>query len=527
MRYPQIINLILAIFIFTPNLRAQEVKIQVNPEIKYQTMEGFGAALGYYENWLTAHPNKNDIYEIIFNELSLDILRVRNAYDYDNGMIDRVKEFIAASENTQGRPIPFLSTSWGPPAYLKSNNNRKNGGTLKYITGENGVEFDYTGFADWWNASLDEYEANGVMPAYISIQNEPDFTASWESCILNPFEKVASGDTLAGYNKALEAVHSKISSRPITPKIIGPETVGIGYNSVRNYILQLDTALIDGIAHHLYHGVDEWNPWATGDMTKVGNLYPEIPHYQTEYDRGDWFSLAGLIYKSLNDENVVSYLYWSLIWENNGSGLLGLDNPWSRGSWKNNEGFQRNKDFYSFKQYSTFIHPGWQRVEVSLNSSETAAVAFMSPAQDSISIVVINRSTLSAKDVRFDLAGFNYKQSSMYVTNDDLDYSFEGKLDDPVFNIQAHSINTAFFTSTIKTGNERQDLSIKKVKVYPNPFKDFIQIEGTSESNNWQLFTMDGRQINSGQSNRIDCSYLNSGLYLLKVNGQMNKILKK
>ena len=72
-----------------------------------------------------------EIYEAIFAELSLDILRVRNAFDYDTGMIDRVAEFAQAAESSLGKPIAVFSSSWGPPGYLKSNNDRKNGGTLK------------------------------------------------------------------------------------------------------------------------------------------------------------------------------------------------------------------------------------------------------------------------------------------------------------------------------------------------------------------------------------------------------------
>jgi glucuronoarabinoxylan endo-1,4-beta-xylanase len=289
-------------------------------------MEGFGASLAYYENWLTAHPKKAEIYEAIFAELSLDILRVRNAHDYDSGMIDRVTEFAQAAESSLGKPIAILSSSWGPPGYLKSNNDRKNGGTLKFTESGNGIEFDYAGFAHWWNSSLDEYNSHGIYPTYISIQNEPDWAASWETCLLRPAETVNAADTIAGYNKALDAVYDTLMQRELKPKILGPECSGIGYNSVENFVNALDVSKIYGIAHHLYNGVDENDPWSSLNFTKVGDYHPEISHFQTEYSLGDWFSLAGLIYKSLHDENAVAYLYWDLIWD--GDGLVSLDFPW-------------------------------------------------------------------------------------------------------------------------------------------------------------------------------------------------------
>ncbi|NQU84369.1 MAG: hypothetical protein HQ541_01285, partial [Mariniphaga sp.] len=94
---------------------------QIRTDETFQTITGFGASLAFYENWLIAHPNKSEIYNIIFGELSLDILRVRNAYGYDSDMINRVSQFAQAARNSLGKPIDIMVTSWGPPAYLKSN----------------------------------------------------------------------------------------------------------------------------------------------------------------------------------------------------------------------------------------------------------------------------------------------------------------------------------------------------------------------------------------------------------------------
>ncbi|HHX17476.1 MAG TPA: hypothetical protein GX727_01295, partial [Clostridium sp.] len=40
----------------------------IDTSIKHQTMEGFGASIAYYQNWLIDHPNKAEIYDAIFNE---------------------------------------------------------------------------------------------------------------------------------------------------------------------------------------------------------------------------------------------------------------------------------------------------------------------------------------------------------------------------------------------------------------------------------------------------------------------------
>lgn len=503
---------------------AQEVNVNVDILQQRQQMEGFGAALAFYENWLTAHPNKAEIYEAIFNELSLDILRVRNAHEYDPGMIDRVKEFITASEGIQGRPIPFLTTSWGPPARLKSNKDTKNGGTLKYTVENGKVSFDYEGFAQWWNASLDAYAAKGLYPSYLSIQNEPDYIATWESCILNPFEKVNATDTLAGYNKALKAVHDKVSILEKAPRFLGPESIGIGYNAVKNYLLQVDTTLLYGVGHHLYHGIDKDNPWGNFEMKKLRELYPGLRFFQTEYSGNDWFNMAGLIYKSLADEEVTAYFYWDLIWDN--GGLVSLDNPWNRSGWRNTRGYEKTKHFYAFKQFSAFIHPGWRQVAVTLASSEVQAVAFTSPGLDSLSVVLINRSSVNEKPIQFELPGFDYAQSDAYVTSKSLNCSPAGSIHNALFTLPPASISTAFFTTILRSSNNILPVN-GSIRLFPNPFTTQFCISSEPSAGDWQLYSILGQKVLSGQGNTVNAENLPQGLYLLRVGGVLHKVVKQ
>ncbi len=416
-------------------------KLSIATDQTYQTVIGFGASLAYYENWLNAHPNKSEIYQAIFGELSLDILRVRNAYYYDPGMVERVAEYMVAAESALGHPISLLSTSWGPPGYLKNTGDRKNGGSLRYSIGPDGVEFDYAGFAQWWNGSLDEYSAHGIFPTYISIQNEPDFSASWESCLFNPLETISSSDTIAGYDKALNEVYDTLMQRVQKPAVLGPETVGIGYNSVENYVNALDLTKLDGIAHHLYHGVDENNPYASKDFSKVGDFHPEVPHFQTEYSRGDWFSLAGLIYKSFLDEQVVAYLYWDLIW--NEGGLVQLDFPWDQSQWIDpQKGYTKTKEFYAFKQFSAFIHPGWKMTHHSLTGSHGAALTFISLTGDSATTVLINRSDTDDLTVHMDIPGYRIEESAVYSTSELENCELKGEVVDSLVTLIPHSITT-------------------------------------------------------------------------------------
>jgi len=434
--------LLTGLCLLSTRVTAQTVETLVlQPDQMEQTVLGFGASLAYYESWLNAHPKKAEIYQAIFGELSLDILRVRNAFDYDEDMIGRVVEYMEAAEASLGHPILLFSTSWGPPGYLKNTGDRKNGGTLRYSTEGGGVEFDYAGFAHWWNRSLNEYEAREISPDYITIQNEPNWSASWETCLLNPRETINASDTIAGYDKALDAVYDTLATRSTRPLILGPETVGIGYNNVENYVNALDLSKLDGISHHLYHGVDENNPYESTDFSKVGDFHPEMPHFQTEYSRGDWFSLAELIYKSFHDEQVVAYLYWDLIW--NEGGLVQLDNPWNQSQWTDpQKGYTKTKDFYAFKQFSAFIHPGWKMINHSLTGSDGAALTFISPTGDSASCVVINKSGTGDLSVRVAIPGYRIHESAVYFTSETENCELKGPLVDSLLTLNPHSIAT-------------------------------------------------------------------------------------
>lgn len=517
------------------------VKAEIVAKDSFQTVVGFGASLAYYESWLIAHPNKNEIYEAIFAELSLDILRVRNAYEYDPGMIDRVREFNTKANYYLGKPISILSTSWGPPARFKSINNRKNGGTLKYTLKENKVEFDYSGFANWWNESLDDYANNGIYPTYISIQNEPEFKADWESCLLSPRETINSSDTIAGYNIALDSVYEKVNARENRPLILGPENVGIGYNSVENYVNALDVSKIDGIAHHLYHGVDENDPYQTTDMKKVGDFHPEIPHFQSEFSRGDWFSLGGLIYKSLHDENVVAYLYWDLIWT--GAGLVDLDNPWDKNQWADrNKGYTKTKEFYAFKQFSAFIHPGWERIGVDLNNDDAKALTFLNAEKDSASFVVVNTSDVNSLDINLNMPGFWIDKAEVFITSESQNCESVGGLSDWSFIVPPHSIATVAMqvskiTTNITTKQvvKTQDAIVCKEN-YPNPFFNSTTLAFTLKENqsvSMTIFDIQGRNLraqdlgvfNSGNHTvNFQRKHLSEGLYFYHLRNSKGDI---
>ena len=124
---------------------------QIDVNTRYQTLEGFGAAGAWYEGWLTDHPQRETLYNLLFDQLGLDIYRVRNTYDYDSDYMSRTQTIV--TEALQRNPnLKILISSWSPPSYLKSNGDTVGGGnaTLAKV----GHYFVYSDFADWWADSI-------------------------------------------------------------------------------------------------------------------------------------------------------------------------------------------------------------------------------------------------------------------------------------------------------------------------------------------------------------------------------------
>lgn len=84
------------------------------------------------------------------------------------------------------------------------------------------------------------------------------------------------------------------------------------------------------------------------------------------------------------------------------------------------------------------------------------------------------------------------------------------------------------FTKTAVLGTK--DFTETPVKIYPNPASDFLIIEDTKVNSGFQIFNIEGKFIQNGQidsNSSINVSHLEKGAYILKINGQSIKFLKK
>ncbi|MES1172366.1 MAG: glycoside hydrolase family 30 beta sandwich domain-containing protein [Bacteroidota bacterium] len=380
----------------TPRGGGAPATVTVDVNTTYQTMEGFGAAVAFYTNWFTQHPNRTEIADIVFRDLGLDILRTGNWSQNTSAaaFADSVA-LVRLARASVPEGLRLMMASWSPPAALKDNASTKNGGTLVRQDGG----FAYQAFGQWWASALAAYAAEGVRPDYISIQNEPNFMASWETCRFGATETA----TRAGYGAALAAVQAQLQGLSPRPKLIGPETAGISGNVVENFLAGLDVSHLDGVAHHLYSGGEGSSPDSfQAAMAGVAAAAAGKPIFMTEYadDKADMVALAWLINNALTVEGVSAYLYWDLVWAPPApgappGGLVTLENPFERSSWTTERGYIVRDNYHAFGHYARWVNNGWRRVAATSTLSGVRAVAFTSPDGERATLVLVNVDSMS------------------------------------------------------------------------------------------------------------------------------------
>lgn len=390
------------------------VNVSVDASILYQTIEGLGGAICFYNGWFTAHPYKQEIFDHAFSGLKLSMLRLGNWWRGTNGQDTATYAIVSAAHQRLNYSVPILMSSWSPPAYLKSNGEVANGGTLIQVDGV----YDYAGFADYWYDSLQDYIAHGVNPTWIGIQNEPDWTADYDSCRFDPTE-----DTYASFALAQDAVYQRLQGMASPPKLLGPECVGLWGDAagLRNYMAQMNPATFYGIAHHLYGGStdgtpDGYNSAFTAVLNSSNTLFPGNPRFMTEFgDIKGLIPVANLIHNSLVVEQVSEYNHWSLIWPGD-IGLVEIEFPWGAGDWISPKGYWLNPSYWSMKHYSYYIRPGFRRVAAGSGHSDVLASAYLSPDSKRLVTVLINRSATNSAYVTLNTGSFVYDLSNVYQT---------------------------------------------------------------------------------------------------------------
>jgi len=370
--------------------------ISLNPGTRHQTMDGFGGALTWYAIRMINSPHRNTLEQLIFDDLGLDLIRLKNWYfpaDYpDNTSPANIPTTNNFRNNynmnktfhdmakANGRDIRILFSSWSPPAVLKSNNHLQNGGTLKKVNGQ----YVYAELAQYWVDLLDNMN---WTPEYLSFQNEPGWVAAHESCEFAPTETA----TLAGYAEALDAIYDRLKDRPDMPVLVGPES-----ESMQMYLTQAPPLRTrDYLGINAYHAYDINTVAKIDGATEIGRMnsirqesvLTNRRNWMSELSRGefDWLDTATIIHNTMVEANTSAYIYWKLVWGESTSNSEIMINIDGSGN------YVVGPTYHAIKHFSKHISRGYQRFQVTGSNNNVRASGYINPAGNQATLVVINR----------------------------------------------------------------------------------------------------------------------------------------
>lgn len=357
-----------------------------------QRMSGFGGSTAWAGG--LADSLINDLFSPT-EGCGLTLLRMRIAPNGTTGAGE-----ISIAKKAQALGASIWAAPWSPPGEWKDNKSVNNGGAL--------LPSHYQDWADRLVLYVKNLKTQGIDLKWISAQNEPNWTAEYESCRYTP-EQIATfiGDYLG---PSLEKAGLKTG-------IIAPEVINWG--SLKPYgdaILNNKNAVkyCDVIASHSY-----------GDEPTSSKGYPyelvmekgkEL--WETEYGfdqfAGDESMIPGIamakqIHGQIVNGPISAYHTWWIIPAD------GVNGTASNGLVMRGHVIQRG---YVMGNYSRFVRPGSYRITANLKSSPGIYVtAYRNDSLGQLTIVAINENNTSTEQ-KFIFDGISVPTITPWETSD-------------------------------------------------------------------------------------------------------------
>lgn len=187
--------------------KMEEEVIEIFPSIKKHRFYGFGGALTHASGYVLNNMKKKEALEIISNYYSPDKMDYKfvrvplDSCDFssktfnaassicdienNNFSFEKDEEFIFpwldSINKVAGTNIPIVLSPWSPPAFMKDNNSRLKGGSLKKEM--------YSYWAYYMARYALEYKTRGYNVWAMTIQNEPNAAQTWDSCMYSAKEE--------------------------------------------------------------------------------------------------------------------------------------------------------------------------------------------------------------------------------------------------------------------------------------------------------------------------------------------------
>jgi glucuronoarabinoxylan endo-1,4-beta-xylanase len=367
--------------------------VSVNTCTLKQTMDGFGAA----DTWAGAmNAAQNALFWDPVNGIGLSILRI--GIDVNGTPLGSGAYSDATAANKFG--VKVWGAPWSPPAGDKSNNNINNGGTLNTASYSSWATI-LAGFATTFK------NKTGFALYGISAQNEPDFTASYASCVYSGPQMVAFVKVLGPLLHALNPPVKLLAAEPDSWS-----NFWSGDNYGNDIIKDSDAnAAVDILATHDYgHKSDSVTTRPAPPAGVTQHIWETEMSDETaaDVDIAHGIQVATWIYAGITTGGANAWHYWWLI--NSGTDGEGLLQ-------KGGDTTNPPKRLYTMGNFSKFVRPGYVRVDVAGTIPSGLLIdAFKDPASSTVVVVVINPGTGSV-DLPVFLSGSTATSATPYVTS--------------------------------------------------------------------------------------------------------------
>jgi glucuronoarabinoxylan endo-1,4-beta-xylanase len=305
----------------------------------------------------------------------------------------------------------------------------------------------------WWVDSLRAYARIGIMPRYISMQNEPDYSAPHQACLFGARESFS----VPGYFRAATELYGALKNAFANPPLmIGPESFGMeGYLEDFPYA---GGGLYAAVSNHLYASGSKDDPYSfnaallrTAAVARAKQI-PEV--WMSEYAflgahrYQDPLRLGILIHNTLTLADCTTYLHWDGLWayaaDNDEGTMILVEDPAKRNQWKNAKGFEIKHSFWWLMHFSRSIRAGYRRVQVDIVIRDVLASAWTGPSGQ-FSLILINTGVGQAFVTIADLPAWVETQvTDIFYSTLDVGYTYAGRLNGNFVSLLPLSIYTIF-----------------------------------------------------------------------------------
>ncbi|GAB6928929.1 hypothetical protein JCM10914A_29120 [Paenibacillus sp. JCM 10914] len=391
---------------FQPDTNPMEHTINVDEEVQYQTIDGFGASLTDSSAWLLFTKldagKREEVMRKLFDPeegVGLSYIRIPmgasdfalDKYTYNDlpeGQTDENLEHFSIAYDLDyiipvlkqaleiNPDLKFMGSPWSAPAWMKT--------TGSLMKGKLKEEY-YGVYAQYFVKFIEAYKQEGIEIDAVTLQNEPQYEpATYSGMKMDPEDQAAFVKELG---PALEEAN-------LSTKIIiwdhnwdDPAYPIEVLNDVDAY------PYIDGTAFHGYAGIVD-------NQSLVHDPFPDKGIYFTESSGGQFapnfsdnlvWDLQNLIIGATRHWAKTS-LKWNLALDENHGPFVGGCGD-CRGVVTVNQATKEvtyNEEYYSFGHASKFVKPGAVRIKSnSFDGGGIENVAFLNP-DGSKALIVLN-----------------------------------------------------------------------------------------------------------------------------------------